>query len=82
MSSDVVYNCATCSKTVKGKQDYAICVKCSRRVNRKCYDGDLSDSCWTLFYLNFILFKLTLYLIHPNIGNYLKKNPRNCFIIQ
>ena len=30
MSSDVVYNCATCSKTVKGKQDYAICIKCSR----------------------------------------------------
>jgi hypothetical protein len=47
MSSDVVYNCATCFKTVKGKQHYAICVSCSIRVHRKCYDGRLSNSDWT-----------------------------------
>jgi len=35
MSFDVVFNCAACSKTVKGKQHYAICVSCSRRVHRK-----------------------------------------------
>ena len=47
MSCAIVYSCATCSKTVKGKQDYAICVKCSKRVHRKCYDDYLSDSSWT-----------------------------------
>ena len=47
MSSDVVYNCVTCSKTVKGKQHYAICVLCSRLVHRKCYDNSLSISEWT-----------------------------------
>jgi DNA-directed RNA polymerase subunit RPC12/RpoP len=47
MSSDVVYNCATCFKTVKGKQHYAICVSCSSRVHRKCYDVRLSNSDWT-----------------------------------
>ena len=47
MSSATVDNCATCFKTVKGKQDYAICVKCSKRVHRKCYDDCLSDSSWT-----------------------------------
>jgi len=47
MSSDVVYACATCSKTVKGKQHYAICVSCSRRVHRKCYRGGLNNVRWT-----------------------------------
>jgi hypothetical protein len=47
MSSDVVFNCATCFKTVKGKQHYAICVSCSSRVHRTCYDGRLSNSDWT-----------------------------------
>jgi len=47
MSSDVAYNCATCSKTVKGKQHYAICVSCSSRVHRKCYGDGISHSDWT-----------------------------------
>jgi hypothetical protein len=47
MSSDVVYYCATCSKTVKGKQHYAICGSCSRRVHRKCYSVGLSHNQWT-----------------------------------
>jgi hypothetical protein len=47
MSSDVVYSCVTCSKTVKGKQHYAICVSCSRRVHRKCYGQVLSNNHWT-----------------------------------
>ena len=46
MSSDVDYNCATCSKTVKGKQHYAVCVSCSRRVHRKCLYG-VSNRIWT-----------------------------------
>ena len=47
MSSGVVYNCITCSETVEGKQHYASCVLCSRRVHRKCYGGGLSNSTWT-----------------------------------
>jgi hypothetical protein len=36
MSSDVVYNCATCFKTVKGKQHYAICFeKTAQKIPRK-----------------------------------------------
>jgi acetone carboxylase gamma subunit len=46
MSSDVVYNCVTCSNTVKGKQHYVICVSCSRRVHRKCYGQVLSNDQW------------------------------------
>jgi hypothetical protein len=53
MSSDVVYNCATCSKTVKGKQHYAICVSCSRRVHRKCYGDGLSHIQWNTIRRNF-----------------------------
>jgi hypothetical protein len=48
MSSEVVYNSATCLKTIKGKEHYAICVMCPRRVNRKCYGDRLSNSRWTL----------------------------------
>ena len=47
MSSDVVHSCVTCSSTVKGKQHYANCVVCSRRVHRKCYGEGLSRSEWT-----------------------------------
>ena len=47
MSCDLVYNCAVCFKTVKGKQHYAICVSCSCRVHRKCYGGRLSNTDWT-----------------------------------
>ena len=47
MSSVVLNNCVTCSKTVKGKQHYAICVLCSRRVHRKCHSDGLSNSHWT-----------------------------------
>ena len=47
MSSGVVNSCGICSNTVKGKQHYAICVKCSKRVHRKCYDNSLSESKWT-----------------------------------
>ena len=47
MSSDTVYNCAICSRTVNGKQHYAICVKCSKQVHRKCYHEGLSRSDWT-----------------------------------
>jgi hypothetical protein len=48
MSSEVVYNCATCFKTIKGKEHYAICVMWPRRVHRKCYGDCLSNSRWTL----------------------------------
>ena len=44
MSSDC---CAICSETVKGKQHYAICVLCSKKVHRKCYDNSLCKSEWT-----------------------------------
>jgi len=53
MSSDVAYNCATCSKTVKGKQHYAICVSCSSRVHRKCSGDGISHSDWTTIRQNF-----------------------------
>jgi len=48
MSSDVVNIWATCSKTVKGKQYYAICVSCSSRVHCKCYRDGLNNSRWTM----------------------------------
>jgi DNA-directed RNA polymerase subunit RPC12/RpoP len=48
MSSDVVYVCSTCSRTVKGKQHYAICVSCSRRVHRMCYRDGLINVDWTM----------------------------------
>jgi hypothetical protein len=47
MSPDVIYNCVTCSKAINGKQHYAVCVSCSRRVHRKCYGDGLSNSIWT-----------------------------------
>jgi hypothetical protein len=50
MSSDrVIYSCATCSKTIKGREHFATCVSCPRRVHRKCCDGRLSNSLWAAF---------------------------------
>jgi hypothetical protein len=47
MSSDsVVFNCATCSKIINGRQNFAICVVCRIRVHRTCCDGRFSNSCW------------------------------------
>ena len=53
MSSNVVYSCATCSKTVEGRQHYAICVLCSRRVHRKCNGDRFNNSSWTTIRQNF-----------------------------
>jgi len=50
MSSDsVVYNCSICSKIINGRQNFAICVKCQRRVHRICCDGRFSNRRWAEF---------------------------------
>ena len=50
MSSDsVVYNCATCSKIIYGRQNFAICILCQRRVHRMCYHDRLSNDRWAKF---------------------------------
>ena len=50
MSSDsVVYNCATCSKIIDGRQNFAICILCQRRVHRMCYHDRLSNDRWAKF---------------------------------
>ena len=48
MSSGAVYNCVTCSKTIEGKQHYANCVSCLRRVHRMCYGEGLSNDLWAV----------------------------------
>ena len=49
MSSDkVTYSCATCSNAIRGREHFAICVLCPRRVHRKCYGGCLSNDIWAV----------------------------------
>jgi hypothetical protein len=50
MSSDsLVFNCATCSKIINGRQNFAICFLCQRRVHRVCCDGRFSNNRWAEF---------------------------------
>ena len=52
MSSDkVTYSCATCSNAIRGREHFAICVLCPRRVHRKCYGGCLSNDIWAVLYV-------------------------------
>jgi hypothetical protein len=50
MSSEkVVFNCATCCKTISCRQHFAICASCSIRVHRKCIGKCLSNNLWDMF---------------------------------
>ena len=54
MSTEVVFECAVCSKTINGRQHFAICLLCQKRVHRKCYGDSLSKSLWEIFRQTFI----------------------------
>jgi hypothetical protein len=47
-SGKVIYDCATCSKAIKGKEHFAICVLCQRPVHRKCHDSCISNKLWAV----------------------------------